>query len=122
MFFGLFIMTALPLSKAILKNDHYRSINSLEANSNNMVIYGFGYISPEMIWDYGTKISPINVTDLNVESFGLLTKFNTKETLQSKFSDFNIAYQSTFDLNPMAEGKKDYKDRLKTDYYILTKK
>lgn len=121
-FFGLCIMTALPLSKALLKNDNYRSIKSIEANPNNLDIYSFGSISPEMIWDYGKKISPINEIDLNVESFGLLTKFNTQETIQSKFIDYNILFQSTFDLNPMAEGKKDYKDRLKTDYYILTKK
>ena len=122
MFFGLFIMTALPLSKAVLKNDNYRSIKSLEANSINMVMYSLGYISPEMIWDYGKKIRPIDENTIKYETFGLLTKFNTKETVQSEFSGYDIKYQSTFELNPMAEGKKNYKDRLKTDYYILTKK
>ncbi len=122
MFFGLFLMTALPLSKAVLKNDNYRSIKSLEANPNNKVMYSFEYISPEMIWDFGKKIRPIDETKIKYKTFGLLTKFNTEKTLRNKFSDFDIKYQSTFDLNPMAERKKNYKERLKTDYYILTKK
>ncbi|MBT8393576.1 MAG: phospholipid carrier-dependent glycosyltransferase [Bacteroidia bacterium] len=121
-FFGLLVMTALPLSKALIKNENYRSIKSLEANTNELDIYRFGSISPEMIWDYGTKIIPIDQTIINPEIFGLLTKFDTKHTLKSKFSEYNVNYQATFDLNPMAEGKKNYKDRLKTDYYILTKK
>jgi len=122
LFFGFCIMTALPLSKALLKNDNYKSINSLATNPKNLIIYSFGSISPEMIWDYGKKIIPVDEINIKNETFGLLTKFNIEQTVQHKFSDYDIKYQSTFDLNPMTEGKKDYKDRLKTDYYVLTKK
>jgi len=120
--FGLIIVTGLPLINSIKKNDKYLSISKLSENLQEVEIYGFGYISPEIIWDYGQKIASYQEINDTVETLGLLSEFNKKEKILSTFKDYEINYQSTFDLNPMKEGQKNYKDRLKTDYYILTKK
>jgi 4-amino-4-deoxy-L-arabinose transferase-like glycosyltransferase len=122
LFFSLILLTGLPLSKALVKNKNYQSISSLRSNTENFNIYSFGSLSPEIIWDYGDKITPYQKLKDSTETLGLLTEFNTKEKILETFRDYDIKYQSTFDLNPMQKGKKNYKDRLKTDYYILTKK
>jgi MFS family permease len=122
MFFGVLIMTALPLSKAFLKNENYKSFKSFETNPNKLILCSIGSISPELIWDYGYKIRAFDETSIKNKTFGILTEFNINHTVQSRFSDYDIEYQATFDLNPMAKGKNGYKDRLKADYYILTKK
>ncbi len=122
LFFVLVLVTVMPLSKAFFKNDDYLSISALNSSTKDIPIYCYGSLSPEIIWDYGEKIVPIDGYSIDTIEFGLLTKFNTLNEVQAKFTDYRIDYKSTFDLNPMPEGSKKYKDRLKTDYYILTKK
>jgi 4-amino-4-deoxy-L-arabinose transferase-like glycosyltransferase len=122
LFFGLLLVTGLPLSKALVKNENYQSLSLIRTNDENIKNYSFGYISPELIWYYGEKIKPCQKLENIDNSFGLLTEFNSKEKVIERFGDYNIQYQKTFDLNPMHGGKKNYRDRLKTDYYILIRK
>lgn len=122
LFFGLLLVTGLPLSKGLVNNEAYKSISKLKSDSKRINNYSFGSISPEMIWDYGEKITPYQELNDTIKSFGLLTKFNTKAEVMDFFKDYNLQYQRTFDLNPMQKGKKNYRERLKTDYYILSRK
>ncbi len=122
LFFAFILVTGLPLSKSLVKNDNFQSILKLKDNSASINNYSFGYISPELIWYYGEKIRPYEKLKIIDNSFGLLTKFDTKEKVLETFREYTIQYQKTFDLNPIPEGKKNYRDRLKTDYYILIKK
>lgn len=122
LFFGLVIVTGLPLSKALIKNDNYLSISELRSSSKEIPVFSFGSVSPEMIWEYGSKIISFNQSSSNIKEFILLTKFNTLEEVSTKFKDYKIDYISTFDLNQMPENSKKYRDRLKTDYYILKRK
>ena len=122
LFFCLILVAVLPLSKAFIKNDNYLSISELNSSFKEILIYSFGAVSPELIWDYGDKIAPISKVSSDTKEFGLLTKFNTLGEVEANFQDYTIDYKLTFDLNQMPENSKKYRDRLKTDYYILTKK
>jgi 4-amino-4-deoxy-L-arabinose transferase-like glycosyltransferase len=116
------LVTVLPLSKALQNNDSFKSISNLKTTSNNLPIYSYNYYSPEMIWDFGDKIISVENKKKSDTIFGLITNYNTKEDLLSTFTSYNIEHKATFDLNVMKEGNRDYKNRLKADYYILSKK
>ncbi len=120
--FASILIFGMPLSKAINKNDKYNSISLLKSKSEEINIYRSGSISPEIIWDYGEKIPSIHKLKIKENTYGLLTKYNSKEEVISTFEDYEVKYKSTYDINIMQEEKKDYKNRLKTDYYILTKR
>ena len=121
LFFGIVLTTGLPLLKALIKNDAYLSISELHLDSKEIPIYSFGDLSPEIIWEYGTKIDTYSEVSSEIKKLGLLTKFNTQEEVKTKFKNYKIDFISTFDLNPISQDSKQYKDRLKTDYYILMK-
>ena len=120
--FAAILILGLPLSKTIIKNDDFKSVSTLQYETEGLTIYRLEGLSPEIIWDYGNKIIKIDEANTHNNSFGLLTKPNTKISLEEKFKDYQIEYKTTFDLNPVNKGKRDYKDRLKTDFYILTKR
>lgn len=117
--FASIMIASLPLNKVFFDNEDYLSISSLKSESN-FPIYSYNYFSPEMIWDFGDKIpNSKNQSELE-KHFGLLT--NEKlETLHEIFKNYSIDYQKTYDINTVSKEKKDYKDRLKADYYILSK-
>ena len=118
----------LPLSKG-LKSDNYKSISALKmkVEKDNLKIYSFGYVSPEMIWDFGDKIPQIKINDSTYnfpkeDKFGILVKgFNTTDTKLLK-ENYNIVQHNTYDLNLSKPGTKKHKDRLVSHYYVLTKK
>lgn len=120
--FASILLTGLPLTKALNKNDDYKSISSLKSEAKDIHIYSFGSVSPEMIWDFGYKILPYDNIKPTETTFGLITPYQTKEKIISAFKEFKVIYKTTFDLNAMNEGKRAYKNRLKTDYYILIRK
>ena len=120
--FASILITGLPLIKAFNNNEEYKSISSLKSESKDINIYSLGGVSPEMIWDFGDKISSYEKIKPTEKTIGLLAQYKSEEKVISTFKEFDVAYKSTFDLNAMQEGKRDYKDRLKTDYYILIRK
>ena len=122
LFFGLILITVLPLTNVINKNDDYMSLGELKQKERELKIYSFGSLSPELIWDYGDKIIRVTNEENKENKFGLLTKFNFESELKNIFKNYQIDFIMTFDLNPVSKQNKNYKDRLKADYYHLTKK
>lgn len=120
---GAFIFV-LPLSKA-LKSDTYKSISKLktEAEKENLKVYGFGAVSPEMIWDFGDKIPQIKINDSSYNfpkehKFGILANgFSPEET-----KNYTIIQHDTYDLNRSTPNTKSLKERLLKHYFVLTKK
>lgn len=118
----------LPLSKA-LKSDTYNSVSKLKtkAEKENIKIYSFGAVSPEMIWDFGDKIPQIKINDSTYKfpedhKFGILVNgFSASETKLLK-ENYNIVQHSTYDLNRSEPDSKGYKKRLVSYYYVITKK
>ena len=120
--FGLILITVIPFSKVLNNNDDYLSLGELKENESAFKIYSYGSLSPELIWDYGDKIIRVINEEQKENKFGLLTKFNSESELKNNFKKYQIDYIMTFDLNPVSKQNKNYKDRLKADYYHLTKK
>ena len=120
--FASILVFGLPLSKALVNNDKYNSVANLQAESNEIPIYTLDGLSPELIWDFGDKVPHFQASNKNEKKFGLFTKVDTKNQVISRFKDYHVKFITTYDLNAMVEDKRDYKNRLKTDYYILTKR
>jgi len=118
----------LPLSK-VIKSDTYKSISELNAKSKkeNLKIYSFGHVSPEMIWDFGDKVPQIKINDSTYNfpkenRFGILVNsFSPADTKLLK-ENYTIVQHATYDLNRFAPDTKSYKKRLLSYYYVLTKK
>ncbi|MCK5401251.1 MAG: glycosyltransferase family 39 protein [Flavobacteriaceae bacterium] len=124
---GVFVFV-LPLSKA-LKSDSYKSISQLKTKveKENLKVYSFGFVSPEMIWNFGDKIPQIKINDSTYNfpkenKFGILVNgFSPADTKLLK-ENYTIVQYDTYDLNRSAPGTKNYKKRLLSHYYVLTKK
>lgn len=118
----------LPLSKALLKSDSYKSISELktEVEKENLKVYSFGYVSPEMIWDFGYKIPQIKVNDSTYNfpkenKFGILVNGFSPADTQLLKEKYTIIQHDTYDLNRSANTKK-HKKRLVSHYYVLARK
>jgi hypothetical protein len=104
----------------ILKtNKDYKSVKNL--NSDELEFYTNYLISPEIIWDFGKKITRLNDLELrkitqNRKKFGVLTKdpITTKDTLINKLN-YTIELISKHDLNSTSK-----KSRLITYYHLFT--
>lgn len=116
------LITGLPLTKALNKNANFNSISYLQEESKDLKIYRLNNLSPEIIWDFGDKIPKIDRPNNLENTFGLLTKTGSTDKLSSTFKDYSIQHKKTFDLNSVNKDKRDYKERLKADFYILTKR
>ncbi|MBN4070715.1 glycosyltransferase family 39 protein [Olleya sp. AH-315-F22] len=118
----------LPFSKA-LKSDTYNSISQLKTKveKENIKIYSFGAVSPEMIWDFGDKIPQIKINDSTFnfpkeKKFGILVNgFSASDTKRLK-ENYTIVQHDTYNLNRSEPNSKGYKKRLVSFYYVLTKK
>ncbi len=126
--FGLFaalLILALPLKQAF-ESKTYRPISNLKETSD-LNLYQFNYIAPEVIWQYGDKIPAIKLEDGSIEfpkddTFGLLTIGISPEDSDYMQSLYQIEKQGVFDLNKVDTDSKQYKERLRANYYILTKR
>ena len=126
-FFCSLLAFGLPLSNAN-KSDNYNPISNLklEVEQQNIKIYAYDYVSPEVIWQFGDKIPSIKLDDITLilpeeEKFGILANEiqpKDKELLQSLY---NIEQISTYDLNVVPINDKKHKDRLLNHFYILTR-
>lgn len=127
-FFVSVLLLALPLSQALI-DSNYNSITQLksEADNEQIKIYGFNYVSPEMIWAFGTTIPRINGDNGEINfptenTFGLLANGISPKDESKLKALYNIKKIATYDLNQVAPDSGKYNGRLMNHYYILTKK
>ncbi|WP_411768255.1 ArnT family glycosyltransferase [Winogradskyella sp. A3E31] len=124
--FGLMLVLgvfALPLIST-QQHDGFKPISELR--TENLPAYSLGSISPEAVWNYGDKVPSLNseegFTIPNETSFYLITEFN-KPLGDSSLSDlYTIKSIGTYDLNFAAQDQRGYKNRLKNDVYLLSRK
>ncbi|MEM6717746.1 MAG: glycosyltransferase family 39 protein [Bacteroidota bacterium] len=123
-----FLMSAVtfgfPLTNAFLGNPKYNSLREIssKAAAEQIPVYMFNIQSPELVWDYGGKVPLLHSHDLKVPTettFKALVMIGAKESLEKAFPNAKITYVETFDLNPIDDSKKGYKDRLRTDMYLV---
>jgi MFS family permease len=122
------LLLALPLSQALI-DPNFKPITQLKAEADNqqIKIYGFNYVSPEMIWQFGTTIPAIKGENGEIyfpkeNSFGLLANGISPEDESKLKALYTIKKMATYDLNQVAPDSRKYKGRLMSHYYILTKK
>ncbi len=120
------ISFGFPLANAFLDNPKYKSLATIspEAQEDNIPVYMFNIQSPELVWDYGGMIPLIHSHALEIpkeDSFKVLVMIDGKKGLQKAFPNYNITYIRTYDLNPIDDSKKGYKDRLRTEMYLIEK-
>ncbi len=113
----------LPLTKKV-ESQNYRPIDHLKdmASEKNLNVYGYGYIAPEFIWQYGEKIKNIDAEDNSVEipkdnTFWLLSK-NIPDNELTK--NYNITLVDEFNLNKSVGKFSSSRKRLKCNLYELS--
>lgn len=122
------LITVLPLSK-IQSQENFNPISNLkeETSKQGLKVYSMNYIAPELIWQFGDKIPSIKEENgtfnfPDASSFGILTNEINLEDLSFLEGKYNLEKKAIFDLNTSESSSKKYNNRLKGDYYILTKR
>lgn len=115
----------VPLT-SYLKQDSYKPISSLKTELDNAseVLYSIGDPSPEIIWNYGGKIKPFDINNLENQNkpLNIIVQTAQKEDLEKLEQNYTIEFITTYSLNTVLEGTRGYKDRLSYNYYRLTQK
>ncbi len=126
----LFFMSAItfgfPLANSFLENPKYNSLQEIsqKAEAEQIPVYMFNIQSPELVWDYGGKVPLLHSHALETpkeDTFKALVMIDAKKSLEKAFPNHKITYVETFDLNPVDDSKGGYKDRLRTDMYLVEK-
>lgn len=128
LFIASILISGLPLSKAMTGKNH-NPISDLkdDAVRQNIKVYSINQMTPEVIWQFGDKITVLRIADSelklpNEKQFGLLAnniKPNDEAFLKSHYDFEKI---ETYDLNQVILESRKHRDRLLNHYYILTKK
>lgn len=119
------LLFVVPLT-SYLKQDSYKPISTLKTELDNAseVLYSIGDPSPEIIWNYGGKIKPFDVNNLENQNkpLNIIVQTAQKEGLEKLEQNYTIEFITTYSLNTVLEGTRGYKDRLSYNYYRLTQK
>lgn len=126
-----FIMAVMsfgyPLANSFLNNPDFNPPSQLamEVNSSGLKIYGYGSLSPEIVWDFGQKIPLVDVSGPALSDktpFMVLTSIGGHEKLKAALNEHTITSKGILDLNMVNNSKRGYKDRLRAEIYLVSKK
>lgn len=127
----LFVVAAyvfvLPLSSS-LKSSQYRPITELNAiaEKEGVFVFSLDYAPPEMIWQFGDKITPLKTNGWtvypNLEKMGILASELDEDIKANLEPLYTIEEKETYDLNIASPDSRQYRKRLKRTFYLLTKK
>ncbi len=114
----------LPLSKKV-ESPNYKPIDHLKelASAKNLNVYGYGYIAPEIIWQFGDKIKSIasedNAIDIPTDNtFWLLSQNLPEKELSDK--NYKITLIDEFNLNNSVGKFSSSRKRLKCNLYEVS--
>ena len=118
------MMFGLPLVKLIdpeRNSPNVAAIKSL-AEKENLPVYDFKALLPELVWKYGEPLPAINENNLDdaADSFILLVEEESYPDWQNFFSNFEIEEKGILDLNP--SNAKGSNERLIRNIYMLSKR
>ncbi|WP_298419871.1 glycosyltransferase family 39 protein [uncultured Kordia sp.] len=121
------IVLGFPLANAFLENPKYNSLQDIshKAKEEKIPVYMFNIQSPELVWDYGGKVPLVHSHALEIpkeDTFKVLVMIDGKKGVEEAFPNYTVTYQETFDLNPIDNTNKGYKDRLRTEMYLVEKR
>lgn len=121
------IWFGLPLSAAITNNPEYKSFSELKSleEKQNIKIYEFSDMTPELIWDYGEKMQVLkNGDEISIPAenhFGVLVHEDNLQLFKETFPNFRRERAARYDMNPKGKDSKTHKNRLYRDLFIVTK-
>ncbi|BAO54539.1 ArnT family glycosyltransferase [Nonlabens marinus] len=118
------VALGFPLANALLGNPEYETFSELKKSS--LPILTLDNLTPELVWEYGEITKHTSMSELRqqqqLDSIMVLTTFEKDKTrLDSLRSDYSVEWKGTVDLNPLDSTRSSYKDRLKSDYYLLSR-
>jgi 4-amino-4-deoxy-L-arabinose transferase-like glycosyltransferase len=121
------IWFGLPLSKAITINPNYKPFSELHAfeEKENIKIYEFSGMTPELIWDYGEKMEMLNkdgefITPAE-NRFGVLVSEESLEHFKEVYPNFKREHIARYDMNPKGPDSRTHKTRLYRELFIVSK-
>lgn len=126
-FIVMVIWFGLPLSAAITNNPEYKPFSELKSleEKQNIKIYEFSDMTPELIWDYGEKMQVLkNGDEISIpekNQFGVLVHEDNLQLFKETFSHFRKERAARYDMNPKGKDSKTHKNRLYRDLFIVTK-
>lgn len=126
-FIVMIIWFGLPLSAAITNNPEYKSFSELKSleEKQNIKIYEFSDMTPELIWAYSEKMQILkNGDEIAVpeeNQFGVLVQEESLQLFKETFPNFKIEQVARYDMNPKGKESKTHKTRLSRDLFIVTK-
>ncbi|MEM0518626.1 ArnT family glycosyltransferase [Aequorivita flava] len=127
-FIAAVIWFGLPLSKAITINPDYKPFSELHdfEERENLKIYEFSGMTPELIWDYGKKMEMLNkdgeFSTPAENRFGVLVSEESLKHFEEVYPNFKREHITRYDMNPKGPDSKTHKTRLYRELFIVTKK
>lgn len=121
------IWFGLPLSAAITNNPEYKSFSELYnfGKKENIEIYEFADMTPELIWDYGKKMQILkieeNIMVPDTNKFGVMVSEENLENFKKSYPNYKIEQIARYDMNPKGKESRTHKTRLYRDLFIVTK-
>ncbi len=121
------IWFGLPLSKAITINPDYKPFSELHTfeEKENIKIYEFSGMTPELIWDYGEKMEMLNKDGEFItppeNRFGVLVSEESLEHFKEVYPNFKREHIARYDMNPKGPDSRTHKTRLYRELFIVSK-
>lgn len=111
------------------KGNAYRPITELksELEEQNLNLYSFNYVAPEMIWQYGKKIPALKLADERIvfpqeNLFALISNGISPEDQLKLLDLYYIEKGEVYDLNIVDSTSTKYRGRLSNTLYYIKKK
>ncbi|MCB0466563.1 MAG: hypothetical protein KDC78_12955, partial [Aequorivita sp.] len=126
-FIVMVIWFGLPLSKAITINPEYKPFSELQTweKQQNLKVYEFSDMTPELIWDYGEKMEVLkkeeNTRIPEENQFGVLVQEENLEQFKETFHNYKRERIARYDMNPKGPNSRTHKTRLYRELFIVTK-
>ena len=121
------IWFGLPLSAAITNNPEYKAFSELKTleEKQSIKIYEFADMTPELIWDYGEKMTILKEGDSisipEENRFGVLVSEEQLQYFKEAFPNFRREHVARYDMNQKGKESRTHKTRLYRDLFIVTK-
>ncbi len=121
------IWFGLPLSKAITINPAYKAYSELQTweEQQNINVYEFSDMTPELIWDYGKKMQILKegekISIPEESQFGVLVQEENIQLFKKTFPNFELERIALYDMNPKGKDSRTHKTRLYRTLFIVRK-
>ena len=114
---------ALPLA-SLQTQAYYNPISKL--NTDKLKLYAYGYLAPEVIYDFGEKIPNINTDEGYIipkeKEFFMVTNSRGFDSSSELSKIYDIAFIETYDMNTAKKETRGHKDRLVNYLFKLKRK